>query len=159
MIDVAALSPRDLPRLVALETTVASGLSPETLASALTASGSVLLGAWQSEQASVSKPSRLIGYAMLTLGPFDAEIEAIGVLPDCRRHGVAGRLMERMMALAKQARSERLLLDVRETNTAAIGLYQAFGFNIDGRRKGYYPAVEGTAGREDALLMSREIER
>ncbi|HBS16635.1 MAG TPA: ribosomal-protein-alanine acetyltransferase, partial [Halomonas sp.] len=31
------------------------------------------------------------------------------------------------------------------------------GFGEDGCRKEYYPAVKGTTGREDALLMSRPL--
>jgi ribosomal-protein-alanine N-acetyltransferase len=62
-----------------------------------------------------------------------------------------------VVAVAKQWQAERLLLEVRAGNQRAIALYQQAGFGEDGCRKGYYPAVKGTTGREDALLMSRPL--
>jgi ribosomal-protein-alanine N-acetyltransferase len=58
------------------------------------------------------------------------------------------------MALAKQQGVRRCLLEVRESNTAARGLYETLSFQLDGIRKNYYPT---TTGREDALLMSRQL--
>jgi len=43
---------------------------------------------------------------------------------------------------------------VRASNLGAQAFYRAAGFVEDGRRKDYY---RGAAGREDALLMSREL--
>jgi ribosomal-protein-alanine N-acetyltransferase len=41
-------------------------------------------------------------------------------------------------------------LEVRPSNTAAIRLYQAIGFEQVGMRRGYYQAV---GGREDAAVL------
>ncbi len=41
-------------------------------------------------------------------------------------------------------------LEVRPTNTAAIRLYQALGFDQVGMRRGYYQAA---GGREDAAVL------
>jgi ribosomal-protein-alanine N-acetyltransferase len=43
---------------------------------------------------------------------------------------------------------------VRPSNSAAIALYDAEGFNEIGRRPRYYPARNG---REDALVMALEL--
>jgi ribosomal-protein-alanine N-acetyltransferase len=43
-----------------------------------------------------------------------------------------------------------MLLEVRPSNEAAIRLYQRYGFERIGVRRGYYP-TEG--GREDAIVM------
>lgn len=155
MLKITPLSSNHLEALLELEATAASGMRPAALAAALKAPDIRVLGAW--EGADTQGASVLIGYAIVAIGPFDAEIEAIGVLPGWRRHGVAGLLMQALIDVATQAGSERLLLEVRETNDPAIRLYQAFGFTLDGCRKEYYPAVEGTAGRDDALLMSRGL--
>lgn len=155
MIEITPLSSDHLAALLELEAAAASGMQPAALASALAVPDSRVLGTWQ--YAAKQEGRVLIGYAMVAIGPFDAEIEAIGVLPGWRRHGVAGLLMQALLELVTQAGSERLLLEVRETNRPAIRLYQAYGFMLDGRRKGYYPAGEGTAGRDDALLMSRGV--
>ena len=42
-------------------------------------------------------------------------------------------------------------LEVRASNTSAYRLYERYGFNEVGRRRGYYPSAEG---REDALVMA-----
>ena len=42
-----------------------------------------------------------------------------------------------------------MTLEVRESNTPAIGLYRKLGFEEVGRRKGYY-----TNPKEDAILMT-----
>jgi ribosomal-protein-alanine N-acetyltransferase len=65
-------------------------------------------------------------------------------------HGLLAAALDRM----RQAGTRRCLLEVRASNRAARGLYEDFGFRLDGVRKDYYPAQ---GGREDALLMSRKI--
>ena len=48
----------------------------------------------------------------------------------------------------------RCLLEVRVSNFSAIEMYSSLGFEVDGKRRDYYPAHDG---REDALLMSRHL--
>ena len=50
---------------------------------------------------------------------------------------------------------ERVLLEVRPSNRAALRLYQRNGFDEIGMRKGYYPDSEGQ--REDALVLARGV--
>ena len=45
-----------------------------------------------------------------------------------------------------------LMLDVRESNEAAIAFYKGCGFVEDGIRKDFY-----TDPKEDAILMSRQL--
>lgn len=100
------------------------------------------------------KPS-LLGYALLYRLPFEAELQAITVAPYVRRRGVAKALLERLCDEARAWQSERLLLEVRESNRAARALYERAGFTLDGRRRGYYRSATG--GGEDALLMSKAL--
>ncbi|MFQ3786667.1 ribosomal protein S18-alanine N-acetyltransferase [Halomonas sp. A29] len=100
---------------------------------------------------------RFVGHAVVVRLPFEAELQAMLVAPDMRRRGLAAALLE---AVAEQSRdwgSERLLLEVRASNEAAIQLYRRAGFSEDGRRRGYYPPLDEAAdsNREDAILMSR----
>ena len=52
--------------------------------------------------------------------------------------------------LINNTQSEKLMLEVRESNTNAISLYTKCGFKEIHRRKNYY-------GNEDAIIMERSI--
>jgi ribosomal protein S18 acetylase RimI-like enzyme len=62
--------------------------------------------------------------------------------------------MQEVLPTAVEMGGRRLLLEVRNSNNAAIALYRKFGFSDDGVRREYYPAADG---REDALLMSMQL--
>lgn len=78
-----------------------------------------------------------------------AEILDLRVLASCRRRGYGRRLLE--ASLTALAPVERVDLEVRASNEAAIGLYRTLGFRETGSRPDYYVIPEG---REDAILMS-----
>jgi len=66
--------------------------------------------------------------------PGEREILNIAVAPAQRRQGIARRLLEEELAGSPGA----WFLEVRESNTAAISLYETLGFQITGRRQDYY---------------------
>ena len=74
-------------------------------------------------------------------------VDDIAVLPDFRRLGIAKQLIEK----AHEKFSEYdFILEVRESNLAAVSLYIKLGYKQVGYRKRYYSnPVEG------ALLMTR----
>ncbi|WGI25899.1 ribosomal protein S18-alanine N-acetyltransferase [Halomonas alkaliantarctica] len=146
---ITELSVEHLALLIALERQAQSGTSDTQMLAALGSQDTCVLGWWQDEQ--------LLGYAILARLPFEAELQAIGVLPERRQNGAGLALMEAVFTTAQGWSSERLLLEVRMGNLSAIRLYQRCGFSEDGRRKGYYPAAKGATGREDALLMSQVL--
>lgn len=78
------------------------------------------------------------------VAPGENEILNVAVDPAERRTGIARRLLADALARAQGA----WFLEVRASNTAAIGLYEAAGFHRAGRRPQYYyqPA-------EDAIVM------
>ena len=78
----------------------------------------------------------------------EAEILTLCVLPEYRRQGIAGALLEKMIAYLKTQKVRKMFLEVAADNQPAIGLYQKYGFTQMGQRKGYY---EG----KDALTMQR----
>jgi [ribosomal protein S18]-alanine N-acetyltransferase len=86
----------------------------------------------------------------------EAEILTLAVLPPARRRGVAARLVRACLAEAAGDGAVRVHLEVAGSNPAARALYLAAGFVETGRRPGYY---RGPQGREDAVLMAREIAR
>jgi [ribosomal protein S18]-alanine N-acetyltransferase len=92
--------------------------------------------------------------AILRVAADEAEILTIAVLPLARGQGRAAGLVHACIAEAAAAGAMRMHLDVAGSNAAARALYLSAGFAETGRRPGYY---RGPAGREDAILMAREI--
>lgn len=102
---------------------------------------------------------QMVGYSLMQVVQDEAELLRIAVLADFRRAGIGRRLLSEVIATAIAADCQRLLLEVRATNQAAIALYQQAGFRTVGQRRGYYPALPGSQQREDALLMALDCIR
>ena len=86
----------------------------------------------------------------------ESDVMNVAVLPTSRGGGVATALMRQLMAQLRANGSGKLLLEVRESNLPARGLYAKLGFEEVGRRKNYYRDP-----REDALILSvslKEVE-
>lgn len=82
--------------------------------------------------------SRILGFLLARHVAPEWELENIIVAPDARRKGLGRQLVEALLAHARRADSEAVLLEVRESNTAARKLYERAGFLQTGRRKSYY---------------------
>lgn len=91
----------------------------------------------------------LVGY--LVCSRYDTVWHLMNVAVDSRllRRGIATALIDALFQTAHRP-GERYTLEVRESNRAAIALYEDFGFEADGRRRGYYHD-----NREDAVIMWR----
>lgn len=89
------------------------------------------------------------GYVGMNFILGEGEITNLAVSENFRRHGIGEALIDR---LCREDGLRRVLLDVREANTAARRLYEKCGFSVDGIRRGFYSKPV-----EDAVLMSREI--
>jgi ribosomal-protein-alanine N-acetyltransferase len=96
----------------------------------------------------------IVGYGVLSTGANEAHILNVCVAPAEQGRGLGRRVVGRLIELARWQRSERVFLEVRPSNPAAIALYESMGFNEFGRRPNYYPAKKG---REDALVMAMEL--
>ncbi|MBU1424133.1 MAG: ribosomal protein S18-alanine N-acetyltransferase [Gammaproteobacteria bacterium] len=101
-----------------------------------------------------SETEGMLGYAVLMLAVDEAELLDIAIAAQQQRHGRGRKLLEEMMVLARRHGMGRVVLEVRASNTAAIGLYRKAGFADIGLRRDYYQAENG---REDAILMGREL--
>ena len=86
----------------------------------------------------VAEDDTLVGYAAASLFADVAELQRIAVTTTERRTGVATSLLARIEEEARLRYSERLLLEVREDNTAACAFYAARGFHELNRRARYY---------------------
>ena len=94
---------------------------------------------------------RVVGHAVVSLVDDVAELQRIAVAPDARRRGLASALLAEVLDLAGPAGAVRLLLEVREHNTAALAFYAAHGFTELARRPRYYR--DGTA----AVVLERPV--
>jgi len=81
---------------------------------------------------------RLVGHAVASLVADVGELQRIAVAAPWRRRGVAGALLDGVVRLAARAGADRLLLEVREDNSAALAFYAAVGFVELDRRPRYY---------------------
>jgi [ribosomal protein S18]-alanine N-acetyltransferase len=92
---------------------------------------------------------RVVGFAGLWTMVDDAHITTFGVHPDWRRQGIGRQLLLNLVEVAIAIGARRMTLEVRPSNEAAQALYRGFGFEVAGRRPGYY-----TDDGEDALIMT-----
>ena len=81
----------------------------------------------------------------------EMHVNTLAVAPGARRQGLGSLLMRFAMADAVAGGATRATLEVRESNTAAIALYQRLGFGIAARRPGYYSKPD-----EDGLILWKE---
>jgi ribosomal-protein-alanine N-acetyltransferase len=92
------------------------------------------------------------GFAVAAVAAGEAELESVVVSRALRRQGIGRRLCETAIQWAQQAGAQALLLEVRASSEAAIGLYRSLGFCAVGRRPNYY-----SAPADDAILMRRAL--
>lgn len=96
----------------------------------------------------------VMGYGILMTGPGEAHVLTLGVGAAWQSQGLGRKMLRHLIELSRKHQAEFVLLDVRESNTGAINLYERLGFQQIAVRKGYYPAM---CGREDALVMKLEL--
>lgn len=92
---------------------------------------------------------KIVGYAGFWHVADEGDITNIAVSPERRRQGIGSKLLELLIKAAMQKKLALLTLEVRESNRAAISLYEHYGFQKIGKRKRYY-----TNPAEDALIMT-----
>jgi ribosomal-protein-alanine N-acetyltransferase len=79
-------------------------------------------------------------------------IISIAVLPENRNIGVGHALIEEALhAMSMSYEAKSCFLEVRVSNSDAIGLYKRMGFEVERIMRGYY------SDGEDAYIMSRKI--
>ena len=95
---------------------------------------------------------KVVGFIVVRLIAPEAEILNLAVDRENREQGVATSLLEVVLANLRERNTERLHLEVRPSNTAAISFYQKHLFTLSGVRPNYY-----SEPAEAALLMARAI--
>lgn len=79
----------------------------------------------------------------------EAHISTLAVHPGFRGRQIGDRLLARALACVREVGGCLVSLEVRESNVAALKLYQKYGFEAVGRRKRYY-----RDNNEDAIVMT-----
>jgi [ribosomal protein S18]-alanine N-acetyltransferase len=97
---------------------------------------------------------QVMAYGVMSLGAGEAHILNLCVGEAYRCRGVGRRLLGSLIERATAAGIADAFLEVRPSNTAAIRLYLALGFEQVGMRRGYYQAANG---REDAAVLRRAL--
>jgi ribosomal-protein-alanine N-acetyltransferase len=97
---------------------------------------------------------RVLGFIVAERADPEVHITNVAVHEECRRTGIARRLLDAALSWARSLGLEEAWLEVRESNAAARGLYREFGFVVANRRRAYYRHPT-----EDALVMVLVLHR
>ena len=139
---VRAATPGDVDAVAALEDAV---FGPD--AWPWTAVADELTGSLRRCVVAVDSAGHICGYlVLLGLGPV-ADLQRIAVAEASRRHGVGPDLL----AACDLTAFDRVLLEVRADNDAALAFYRWQGFGEIDRRAGYY------ADGVDAVVLQRGL--
>ena len=98
----------------------------------------------------IKEGDKIFGVILYSLSVDTADIEDLFVAEEYRRNG-AGRLLVAAAAEeCKKAGRDKIFLEARKSNVAALNLYAKSGFKKISERKKYY-------GDEDAVVMVKEL--
>ena len=141
---VSYLKEEDAPLIAELERQCFSTPWSESTIKSAMAPPNIFIG--------VKEEDALLGYLSFSQVAGECYINNLAVHKAFRRRGIARALLCELMSLAVLSQYEFVSLEVRQSNSAAISLYSAFGFKEEGKRKNYY-----TAPNEDAVIMTRRF--
>lgn len=97
---------------------------------------------------------KILGYCGVIMAADEGDITNVSVKKEQQGCGIGKELVTELIQRTKEQGVTALFLEVRESNQAALGLYEKMGFERMGVRKGYY-----TDPTEDAITMSRKYSR
>ena len=95
---------------------------------------------------------KVIGSIGINILVDHADITMVITKKDSTNLGIGTALLNNVIAKCKQLKLENIFLEVRNSNTAAIHLYEKVGFANISTRKNYYSDTH-----EDALIYVKKI--
>ena len=98
------------------------------------------------------RAGEILGYAGMHHLLDEGNIINVAVFPERRRKGVASSLLFSLVRYGIENGLARLTLEVRPSNLGAVALYESFGFEQVGRRRGFYSKPP-----EDGLVMVKKL--
>src|SRR5438067_4985071 len=96
----------------------------------------------------------LAGFIVARLIADELHVNNVAVRHEFRGRGIGSALLLMSLEEGRKRKAKIAQLEVRAANEAAQHLYRRCGFEVVGRRRGYYRAPV-----EDALLMTLSIEK
>lgn len=94
----------------------------------------------------------LVGFILINTILDEVHILKFGVLPAFRHRGLGKKLISTVLDKYRDETPKYVWLEVRKSNSIAIGLYMSQGFQIQGVRKKYYADDD-----EDAYVMTLKL--
>lgn len=98
------------------------------------------------------RADEVLGFCVVSAISTESELENIAVVPNARGSGIGRALLRNACAWASEQHAKQMNIEVRESNTAALALYLAAGFQQTARRPGHYGAPP-----EAALVLTLHI--
>lgn len=93
---------------------------------------------------------KIVGYGSVFIVSNEAYINNIAVLKDYRSQGIAKKIVNHLINICKDKNCDFITLEVRESNSPAISLYEKQGFEKITVRKNYY-----NEPIENAIIMTK----
>lgn len=94
---------------------------------------------------------QVLGYVGSQYSYGEADMMNLAVVPDFRKRGIGQLLVAELISHLDDLDVKSLTLEVRESNAAAVSLYEKMGFLQVGLRPNYYQKP-----REAALILRKE---
>jgi len=91
---------------------------------------------------------KIIGFAVAWNVIEEIQLNNIGIHPDYRRRGAATGLLNYILEIFKNSEPDKIIIEVKSSNTVGIDFYRHLGFFTTGVRKKYYKD-------DDAILMEK----
>lgn len=98
----------------------------------------------------IEQHGRVVGFCILQPVLDEANLLLMAIDPSMQGKGLGFLLLDTSISMLKN-NPIQIFLEVRESNTAAIKLYEKADFHQIDLRKNYYPNPDGT--REHAVIM------
>jgi ribosomal-protein-alanine N-acetyltransferase len=92
----------------------------------------------------------IAGYGGIWVVFEEAHITNVAVDPDFQQSGMGTALMQELEQAARNKKANRILLEVRPSNEAALTMYGKLDYFPSGLRRGYY-----SDNGEDAIIMTK----
>lgn len=95
---------------------------------------------------------QIAGYVGIWVVFEDAHITNVAVNKRFRSQGIGRDLMLEAEKIARDKKAQRILLEVRPSNIAALSMYKSLEYVPTGKRDKYY-----ADNQEDAIIMTRYL--